>query len=125
MNRIQIDGTELMEHLMQDGPCGSCSASKGGHGIMCNLNIRSDLNGLHQVREVGPDTIGASSPTLLTAAGVEHEESVHDAIVVQIMRIPVHIVLDCGEDFSDQLTWHERAVSCKVPACGAVCSIEC
>ena len=124
MNRIQIDGTELVEHLVQDGARGSCSASEGGHGIVCNLNIGSDVYRLHQVGEMGPDSIGTSCPALLAAAGVKHQQAVHSAVVVQIMRVPIHVVLDCGDDFSDQQAWHERAISCKVPACGAVCSIE-
>ncbi|MBL73030.1 MAG: hypothetical protein CMB41_07790 [Euryarchaeota archaeon] len=113
-----------MEHLMQDGTCGSCSASKGGHGIMCNLQTRCDADRFHQVSEMGPDAVRTTRAALLATAGVKHEQAIDGAVIVQIMRMPIHIVLDCGDDFIDQQTWHERAISCKVPACGAVCSIE-
>ena len=96
MNGIQVNGTHLMQHFVDDGPDAAGSGLQTGHCVVVNRRARTEINGVFKRGVVAPDAIGEAGIFFLAFGRVENHEAINRTIAVQIVRAPINVLSDAS-----------------------------
>ena len=93
---------------MDDGADAAGAGLQTRHGVVLDGEASRQRHRFVKVRKVAPNSFRRAWIFLLTFRGVENEESVHYAIVVEVVHLPIHLVSYAENRFFSESSGQKR-----------------